>query len=223
MTRLFTPAWWLPNGHFQTIWASKISRGEHIRFGIERFSFSDTDETSLAWFPHHLSLKSLGDEDAATPIVVVLHGLEGSAESNYTRGLMQQIQTYGWRSVVLHFRGCHEGPNKLDRSYHSGDTEDLREFLSEVKTVAPNAPIYAVGYSLGGNVLLKFLGEYGDSAAIDAAVAVSVPFKLDHAAIRLTQGASKLYQHVLLSSLKQKFFNKFASKSCPLDKSLVAA
>ena len=221
--RPFVPARWLPNGHFQTIWASKIGRGRGIQFGIERYIFSDSDETNLAWFPHHLSLTSLSEQAIDTPIVVVLHGLEGSAESNYIRGLMQQISALGWQAVVLHFRGCHNGPNKLDRGYHSGDTNDLREFMMTVKTQAPNAPIYAVGYSMGGNVLLKYLGEYANDARIDAAVAVSVPFKLDHAATRLTQGFSKTLSTRVALQLKQKFFEKFADKTCPLDKASIAA
>ena len=218
----FVPAWWLPNGHLQTIWASKVGRHQDIRFNFEHFAFADGDETSIAWFPANLSLDSITNQETKSPIVVVLHGLEGSAESHYTKGMMNQLAEQGWRGVVLHFRGCHGGPNKLDRSYHSGDTDDLRAFLAALKARIPDTPIFAVGYSLGGNVLLKYLGESGTESGIEAAVAVSVPFKLDHAAARLNRGASKLYQHVLLSSLKRKFFEKFASKTCPVDQKLVS-
>ena len=218
----FVPAWWLPNGHLQTIWASRVERHADLQFGFETYLLADQDETQLAWYPQKLTLDSITDEHATTPIVVALHGLEGSAESNYTRGLMQQTAALGWRGVILHFRGCYGGPNKLDRSYHSGDTNDLRKLVQDLKARAPNAPIFAVGYSLGGNVLLKYLGEYTNDTGIQAAVAVSVPFKLDHAAKKLSQGVSKLYQHVLLSSLKEKFFNKFRHKQSPIDKTAVA-
>ena len=218
----FAPAWWLPNGHLQTIWASRVDRYTEVAFGFETYHLDDQDETQLAWYPQTLSLDAISRQQANTPIVLVLHGLEGSAESNYTRGLLKQTAALGWRGVVLHFRGCYGGPNKLDRSYHSGDTNDLRQLVQDLKARAPNAPILAVGYSLGGNVLLKYLGEYTEDAGIKAAVAVSVPFKLDHAADKLSQGMSKLYQHVLLSSLKQKFFDKFRDKPSPIDKAEVA-
>ncbi|MGR8947360.1 MAG: hydrolase [Gammaproteobacteria bacterium] len=223
----FNPAWWLPNGHFQTIWASKVARHQDVSYRIENFDFSDGDETAVAWHPSHLSLDALREPDSnnaarnPTPIVVVLHGLEGSSDSNYARGIAHQLALLGWRVAILHFRGCHSGPNKLQRSYHSGDTNDLREFLAEIKSRAPHAPIFGVGYSMGGNVLLKYLGEEASESLIDVAVAVSVPFKLDQAADRLARGASRLYQHVLLTSLKQKLLAKFAHRQCPIDLSSV--
>ena len=221
----FSPAWWLPDGHTQTIWASKVQRHEQLKYGIESFELSDGDETAIAWYPSDCSLKTLNGSDAQAsknaPIVVLLHGLEGSAKSNYARGTAYQLAKLGWRVAILHFRGCHGGPNRVQRTYHSGDTDDLRQFLAAIKSTSPEAPIYAVGYSLGGNVLLKYLGEESQEALVETAVAVSVPYKLDEAADRLNRGASRLYQHVLLSSLKQKFLTKFAERECPIDVQLV--
>lgn len=216
----FKNAWWLTGGNLQTIWASKVPRASKITYFYERLRFADGDHTYLAWYPS-TSITDL-DQSLSTPIVVVLHGLEGSAESNYATGIMQQIEQLGWQGVVLHFRGCFGGPNGLERSYHSGDTADLDHVLKAINQQVPNRPLYAIGYSLGGNVLLKYLGEQGSHANLRAAVAVSVPFELSHASQRLNRGFSKLYQHVLLSSLKRSFFLKFKTLPCPLDKSKVS-
>lgn len=215
----FKPAWWLSNGNLQTIWASKIPRESQVSYHYEKFMLPDGDHTHIAWHGH--VNPSIPNKKSATPIVVVLHGLEGSAESFYAKGLMNQISQIGWRGAVMHFRGCHQGPNRLQRSYHSGDTEDLRFFLAYLSAHHPNAPIYLVGYSLGGNVLLKYLGEESLDAQVAGAVAVSVPFELSHASEKLTQGLSQLYQHVLLTSLKDRFIEKFQTLPCPIDKGIV--
>ena len=212
----FKPAWWLSNGNLQTIWASKVPRASQVNYAYEKFLLPDGDHTYIAW--HTNSDNPLQASESSTPIVIVLHGLEGSAQSFYAQGVMHQIEKTGWKGALLHFRGCHNGPNSLQRSYHSGDTDDLRVFLAYLAQRHPNAPIYLVGYSLGGNVLLKFLGEKPLDRPIAGAVAVSVPFELSHASERLTQGFSQLYQHVLLSSLKNSFLDKFQILPCPIDK-----
>lgn len=217
----FKAAWWLPNGNAQTIWASKIPRQSQVKYTYERFMLPDGDQTFVAWHPINANTEL--SAQSTTPIVVVLHGLEGSAQSYYAKGIMNEIRALGWHGVLLHFRGCHGGPNQVQRSYHSGDTADLQAFLTYLKQSAPNAPIYLVGYSLGGNVVLKYLGEQGSKSSIEAAVAVSVPFELSHAAAKLTQGFSQLYQHVLLSSLKQKFLDKFMNLPSPIDRTRVGA
>lgn len=96
--------------------------------------------------------------------------------------------------MAANWRGCSGEPNLLPRSYHSGASEDLAEIVSHLRAQRPLAPLYAVGYSLGGNVLLKYLGESGVASQLEAAVAVSVPFRLDHCADRIGQGFSKVYQ-----------------------------
>ncbi len=120
------------------------------------------------------------------PLLVILHGLEGSAESSYARMLMGAALETGWRSCVLHFRDCGDYRNRLPRRYHAGETNDLRYFL-ETLHKAPDAAenparIVAVGYSLGGNVLLKYLGESGDETPLRAATAVCVPLDLHECA-----------------------------------------
>eukprot|EP01031_Cornospumella_fuschlensis_P005927 gene5927-7369_t len=130
----------------------------------------------------------------AAPLVLVLHGLTGSSSSLYVLGLQQQLATRGWSSVAINWRGCSGEPNLLPRGYHSGASEDLAATVEHLRRVRPLAPLYAVGYSLGGNVLLKYLGESGEGCTLSGAVAVSVPFRLDQCADRIGAGFSRVYQ-----------------------------
>ncbi|MDH3563934.1 MAG: hydrolase, partial [Gammaproteobacteria bacterium] len=126
----------------------------------------------------------------------------GSSQSPYARGMMQAIKRRGWRGVVMHFRGCSGEPNRLARSYHSGDTGDLAHVISTLQQREPRTRVSIVGFSLGGNVLLKWLGNTGRETPVRAAVAVSVPYVLQSAADRLNRGFSRLYQRQLIRSLR---------------------
>ncbi len=201
----FVPPWWCRGPHCQTLFPYLLRRTPRIALRRERLELPDGDFLDLDWGP-------------AThgPIVLVLHGLEGSSDSKYTRGLLRALHARGWRGVVMHFRGCSGEPNRLARSYHSGETGDLAHVVSQLRSRAPATPLAAVGYSLGGNVLLKWLGETGAAAPLDAAVAVSVPFVLAESAARLERGLSRLYQWVLLRSLRRSVAEKRARVALPL-------
>lgn len=136
------------------------------------------------------------------PLVVLLHGLSGGFDSKYARGLAGNLLLNGWRSVLLQFRGAGPQPNRLPRSYHQGDTQDVRELLQLLRAREPTTPLYAVGWSLGGNVLLKYLGEDGAKSPLAAAVSVCPPFELKPCAERLRTGFSRIYQNRLLKELK---------------------
>jgi predicted alpha/beta-fold hydrolase len=127
-------------------------------------------------------------------LVLVLHGLTGSSNSHYVLGLQHALAVQGWASVALNWRGCSGEPNLLPRGYHSGVSEDLASVIAHLQAIRPLAPLFAVGYSLGGNVLLKYLGERGEQSGLQAAVAVSVPFRLDQCADRIGIGFSRVYQ-----------------------------
>jgi predicted alpha/beta-fold hydrolase len=127
-------------------------------------------------------------------LVLVLHGLTGSSRSHYVLGLQRQLAERNWTSVAINWRGCSGEPNLLPRAYHSGASDDLAEVIAHVQAARPLAPLYAVGYSLGGNVLLKYLGETGAAAPLQRAVAVSVPYRLDQCADRIGLGFSRIYQ-----------------------------
>lgn len=143
------------------------------------------------------------------PLVVVLHGLEGSAESSYARMIMHKAIKRGWRACVLHSRDCGDYRNRLPRRYHAGETNDVRYFLGELARSGYDGPLFAVGYSLGGNILLKYLGECADDTPLEAAVAVCVPLDLHECAVALNKGFSKVYQHYLIKRMKRSVRRKF--------------
>ena len=202
----FKPAWWLPSPHLQTLWPVIFRSRSMPELSNQRFELSDGDFVDLCW-----------SNKADRPIVVLLHGLEGSVHSHYAGSLMLALEKAGFRPVFIHFRGCSGEPNRLPRSYHSGDTGDLAQVIDYINHVS-NTPVYAaIGFSLGGNVLLKWLGQTGDSNPLQFGIAVSVPFMLADAANRLKRGLSHMYEIHLMNSLKQSYIKKFRHIKSPLD------
>ncbi|MGH8380450.1 hydrolase [Pseudomonas sp.] len=195
----FKPALGLGNPHLQTLWGPLWRKSAALSRQRERLWLADGDFLDLDWH---------GPHEATTPLVLVLHGLTGSSNSPYVIGMQQALANRGWASVALNWRGCSGEPNLLPRSYHSGASEDLAETIDHLRAQRPQAPLFAVGYSLGGNVLLKYLGEAGSVSQLQAAVAVSVPFRLDQCADRIGLGLSRVYQahfmRAMLSYVKEK-------------------
>ncbi|WP_414159293.1 hydrolase [Pseudomonas sp. BNK-45] len=181
----FIPAFGLGNPHLQTLWGPLWRPATELERQRERLWLDDGDFLDLDWH---------GPHSAEAPLVLVLHGLTGSSNSPYVTGLQQALAARGWASAALNWRGCSGEPNLLPRSYHSGASEDLAAAIAHLRAQRPQAPLYAVGYSLGGNVLLKYLGESGSESPLQGATAVSVPFRLDQCADRIGQGFSKIYQ-----------------------------
>lgn len=200
----FRPAWWLSSAHLQTLWAPLFRRPTRLQLRRERFELDDGDFLDLDW--------TTGESG---PVVLVLHGLEGSSQSPYALGLLAALQRRGWRGAVMHFRGCSEEPNRLERSYHSGETGDLSTVVNRLRSREPDMKLGVIGCSLGGNVLLKWLGETGEKAPIDAAVAVCVPFLLGDVADRLDRGFSRVYRQHLLRALRRKLRRKYSTRAPP--------
>jgi predicted alpha/beta-fold hydrolase len=194
----FKPAWWLAGAHLQTIWPSLKKRKIAISLKRERLDLPDGDFLDLDWTEGNLD----------KPLVILLHGLEGSIESSYAKGMLAALSRAGLRSLFMNFRSCSDEPNRHLQSYHAGETRDLSFVLETLKKRYPSLPIGAVGVSLGGNVLLKYLGESGLNNPISAAVAISVPFLLNRCADKLEKGFSQIYQKHLLSLLKKKILKK---------------
>jgi len=190
MPSSFKPAKWLSNPHLQTLWSELFRRAPLVKYQRERFELSDGDFVDLDW---------AGDEKL--PIVILLHGLAGSARSSYMRGMVNALIQNGWRTVVMHFRGCGGELNRLARSYHAGDIGDISEVVENLKNRFPEKPIAAVGFSLGANVLLTWLGRTGENNPLTTAVAISVPFDLSKCVERLQQGFSRAYDQFLLRTL----------------------
>lgn len=202
----FRPAPWLKNPHLQTLWAGLVRRQPDLRHRRERLDLPDNDFVDLDW--------TLGQSG---PIVIILHGLTGSIESKYARGLMNAVHDMGWRAVLMNFRGQSGEPNRLPRSYHSGDTGDLNFLVTTLKAREPDTPLAVVGYSLGGNVTLKWMGEQGSHAPVVTAVAVSPPFDLAICAKSINSGLSKGYQNKLLREMRLAVETKFSHMSPPID------
>ncbi|MFA9480069.1 hydrolase [Phycisphaerales bacterium AB-hyl4] len=192
----FRPAWWARGGHLQTLWPAICRRRVAVTTWCEVVELDDGDCLELEWVEPD-------GKQADRPILIVLHGLAGSARSRYARGMLAATVRHGWRGVVMQFRGCGTNPNRLPRSYHSGVSDDSEQVVRLLRTREPDTKLAAVGYSLGGNVLLKWLGERGVAAPLAAAVAVSVPYDLAATAACVERGLSQLYQWHLMRSLKQ--------------------
>ena len=186
----FHPAWWLPGPHLQTLYPSLFRRRRPPRLTRERLELPDGDFLDLEW-----TGKTAGS------VVLILHGLEGSLESHYTGGMLGALYRQGYNACLMYLRGCSGEPNRQPYSYHSGKTDDLDFVVRAIKQRLPGQPLAIVGFSLGGNILLKWLGEQGASASITTAVAISVPFDLKQAALRLEHGISRIYQHYLVKKL----------------------
>lgn len=197
----YRPAWWLPGGHLQTLWGKFVRRRPNVVTQLELIEAADGDRIEL----HHLQ----GEPGA--PRVVLLHGLEGSRASHYVGGMLSQALRRKWSATLLVFRGCGDTANVARRFYHSGETTDLELVMSTLAAREPSTPLLLAGVSLGGNVLLKWLGEGSASARkLRAAAAVSVPFDLEAGARKISEGLSRMYDWSFLRSLKRKAMRKLA-------------
>jgi predicted alpha/beta-fold hydrolase len=152
------------------------------------------------------------DGPPGSPLVILLHGLEGSSYSVYIQGLLLEVRRRGWRGAAMNFRSCARAPsdlsrmlpNRRPRMYHSGDTGDLDFLAKLLASREPGTPLYAVGVSLGGNVLLKWLGESGGDVPVAAAAAISTPYDLAASAAHLESSLGRLYTRGFLATLKHK-------------------
>ena len=201
--------WWLPGGHAQTVYAALAAPRPRVAYRRERWDTPDGDFIDLDWVQDQDRGSRIQDR-GQTPLVVLFHGLEGSSQSHYALALMAEVARRGWRGVVVHFRGCAGEPNRLPRAYHSGDSTEIDWVLRRLRTEHPL--LYAVGVSLGGNALLKWLGEAGASAreVVDRAAAISAPVDLMAAGNALDRGFNLLYVRHFLSSMKGKSLAKLA-------------
>jgi len=205
--------WWLAGGHAQTLVAALLPPPRPA-LARERWETPDGDFVDVDF---------AGPESAARTLVM-FHGLEGGSESHYARALAAKAAARGWRTVLPHFRGCSGEPNRLARAYHSGDSEELNWMIGRLRA-APSA-LHAVGISLGGNVLLKWLGERGAAARtlVRRAVAVSAPLDLAAAGRALDRGFNRrVYTRAFLASMKRKSLAKLRRHPGLFDARRVAA
>jgi uncharacterized protein len=193
---IYSPAWWVPGGHLQTLWGKLFRRQPVAPTILVRWDTPDGDFLEL----HRLVSKP------SAPRVLLLHGLEGSIRSHYAQGLLNEAARRGWGADLLIFRSCGSELNRARRFYHSGETGDVAFVLERISREFPFAPLGMAGVSLGGNVLLKFLGERGKDLpkTLRGAATISVPFDLARSSKRINRGFSRLYQRFFLGSLRRK-------------------
>jgi predicted alpha/beta-fold hydrolase len=195
-------AWWARNPHLQTT-LGRIARSRNL-VALRREVLTTPDDDDLVL--DHV------DGPAGAPRVLLLHGLEGSSHSVYMQGLARLVARAGWQATAINFRTCARDPanpsrslpNRQPRLYHSGDTADLDFVVRTLAKREPSGTLYAVGVSLGGNVLLKWLGEQGARSRIEAAATISVPYDLRVAARHLEKGAGRFYAGTFLKTLRAK-------------------
>lgn len=190
--RKFKPAIWLRNAHVQTLYGSIFRYRSKHEVRWEAIHLKDGDFIDIAWVgkAHH-------------PIVILLHGLEGSVHSHYIQMSLDYLISAGFQVAVMHFRSCSYRMNaNKEKTYHAGDTDDFKAVLDTL-IWRYKKPFKVIGYSLGGNVLLRYLERYNDWR-IDKAVVVSSPFNLGISVNHLLP----FYHRVFLKSLKKKVIYK---------------
>jgi predicted alpha/beta-fold hydrolase len=218
------PAWWIPGAHLQTVWARLARSRRLITFRREVLTTPDDDDLAL----DHV------DGPAGAPRVLLLHGLEGSAHSLHTQGLAALVAAAGWNATVINFRSCARDPDQIERRlrnrrprlYHSGETEDLTFVVRTLTAREPGVSLGAIGFSLGGNVLLKWLGEQGAASAIRAAATISVPYDLGAAARFLERPVGRFYARHFMRRLRPKALDvlaRFPQETAHIDAARIRA
>jgi hypothetical protein len=202
MKNSFNPPFLLKNKHIQTVYSSFFRKIPKHKFDVEKFILSDGDFIECYWYNKQTSKKK-------RPIVLLFHGLAGSYKSPYIQGTMSELDKNGYDSVVVHFRSCSGVMNDKAISYHSGKTDDALEFIQSVQARFPNNKLFALGYSLGGNMLLKLLGELKDKSPFEAAISISAPLELDTCSDSINIGFSRFYQKYLVNNLNLLLEEKY--------------
>lgn len=197
----YAPAWWVPGAHLRTLWGKLVRRPLPVVARVERWATHDGDELEL----HRLAPDTAASRPNGARLLV-LHGLEGTIRSHYLQGILGLAQRRGWSVDALIFRTCNGEMTRAARLYHSGETSDLDHVVRRLVAENPSTPLALAGFSLGGNVLLKWLGEHGERlpAQVRGAAAVSVPFDLQRGARHIERGFARVYTRHFLRTLRAK-------------------
>ena len=196
LTPPFRPAWYCRGRHFQSIWGYFLRARARVVWRRERWDSPDGD---------FLDVDFLDADEPDAPTLLVLHGLEGSSDSHYVRGAAVRARTLGWRTLALNYRSCSGEPNRNPKFYHCGETGDLG-FVAGRIIERFGGPLVLAGFSLGGNVLLKWLGECADgvSSRIRGAACISPSLRPSACAKVLDSARGYFYRRHLLGSMKEK-------------------
>ena len=190
---------WLPGGHAQTLWPLLI-KPRSLKFRRERWTTPDDDFIDVDFL----------DGPADSPLLVLFHGLEGSARSHYALSTAHACKKAGWRLALPHFRGCSGELNRQPRAYHSGDSDEIDWILQRLHTLNEQRPLHAAGVSLGGNALLKWAGERGAAAVqyVTGVAAMCAPLDLAACGHHLARGFNQVYTRHFLRTLKSISANR---------------
>lgn len=217
----YNPKGWFKNGHFSTIYSAKVRRGPIIEFQRERLTLNDGDFLDLDWSLAQGQMAKTNVGLGTKSVVILLHGLEGNAQRSYIRGQAATLLDQGFDICAMNFRGCSGTDNLKLQSYNAGKTEDLDQVVRHIAGLNQYSRIYAAGFSLGGSLLLNYLGaKKGDYRQISKAAAVSTPLDLSASIERLSKWDNRAYQWVFLSTLKVKYRAK--QRAFPQDLSVDA-
>jgi predicted alpha/beta-fold hydrolase len=199
---------WLPGGNLQTLYPALLANRPVVAYQRQRWDTPDGDFIDLDWTGIQRRESTIGVKPQ--PLLALFHGLEGSSRSHYARALMHAATTRGWRGVVVHFRGCSGELNRLPRAYHSGDSVEIDWILRRLRKLHTDSPLLVAGVSLGGNALLKWLGEQQTDAlaVVQRAAAVSAPVDLHAAGAALEQGFNIVYTRNFMATMKHKSLAK---------------
>ena len=194
---------WAQNPHVQTIFPRYLVKHPIVNTTNERIATPDGDFLDIAW-----SIPT--DPHDAKALVMIFHGLEGSISSHYAKHLVHTLNQQGFISALMHFRGCSHELNITPRAYHSGEVEDPILAITHASKRYPQLPVYAVGFSLGGNMLMNLVAEHANRVAVKTAIAVSSPLNLSACAKRMEMGFSRVYQRHLIKSMQQNLLTKLS-------------
>ncbi|PYQ35137.1 MAG: hydrolase [Acidobacteria bacterium] len=200
----FSPSWWLPGPHSQTVWGRLARPRRAVALRREVLRTPDDDDLVVDHLDQGVTNRSAR--------FVLLHGLEGSSYSVYIQGMLSVIARYGFAATAMNFRSCARDPNRMSQMlmnrrpwlYHSGETGDLDFLIRTLTERDPHTPLVAAGVSLGGNALLKWLGEHPQQRSVIAAATMSVPYDLDAGARQLERGAGRLYVAHFFQTMRAK-------------------
>lgn len=210
----YTPAWWVPGAHLQTLWGKFVRRAPRVETRCEQWTTPDGDEVEIR------RLDPPAGSPRDTPRLLLLHGLEGTIDSVYLLGMLSHARQRGWAADVLIFRTCNGRMNRARRMYHSGETTDLDFVVRRLVSEHPSQSLLLAGFSLGGNVLLKWLGEQGTEAPVQVrgAAVVSVPYDLERGSRHIERGFARVYGWHFLRTLRAKARAKLRSHPGSFDR-----
>ena len=196
----YNPPWWLRNHHVNTFYAGLFRKVEGVHYQRERLELPDGDFVDLDW----------SRVPGARQLVIVIHGMEGHADRPYVRGMIRQFNRMGWDGIGMNLRGCSGEPNRLLRTYHVGDTADLSEVIQKAAAAHIYKHIVLVGFSLGGNVVMKYAGERGEAvnSLVKAAIGISVPCDVAGSSEVISRWYNRLYVIGFLHTLNPKIEEK---------------